>query len=263
MQNSDQIKLFLIVTTLLILFLVALISVILFLYQKKRISFIKEFEAMKLDYEKNLLKTQLEIQEHTFKNISQEIHDNISLSLTLAKLNLNTLDIEDKPTLPHSIKNVVSLISTAINDLSNISKSLNSEAISSHGLINALQVEIEKIMRCGKHEVKFDITGEPIYLDPQKELVLFRITQEALNNIIKHANATTIWLRLHYHNGQVDLNVEDNGIGFNLEMVKLNGDHVMRAGLHNMTSRADLIKGTCRIETEPTIGTKIFVTAPV
>ena len=263
MQTNDQIKLFLIVTTLLILFLVALISVILFLYQKKRISFIKEFEAMKMDYEKNLLRTQLEIQEHTFKSISQEIHDNISLSLTLAKLNLNTLDLEDKPTLPQSIKNVVSLISTAINDLSNISKSLNSEAISSHGLINALQVEIEKIMRCGKHEVKFDITGDPIFLDPQKELVLFRITQEALNNIIKHANATNICLRLHYHSGQVDLNVEDNGIGFNLEDVKANGDHVMRAGLHNMSSRADLINGTCRIETRPLVGTKIFVTAPI
>jgi len=263
MQTNDQIKLFLIVTTLLILFLVALITVILFLYQKKRISFIKEFETMKMDYEKNLLKTQLEIQEHTFKNISQEIHDNISLSLTLAKLNLNTLDTDDKRTIPHSIKNVVGLISTAINDLSNISKSLNSEAISSHGLINALQVEIEKIMRCGKHEVKFDITGEPIYLEPQKELVLFRITQEALNNIIKHANATNIWLRLHYHNGQVDLNVEDNGIGFNPEKVRLNGDHIMRAGLHNMTSRADLIKGTCRVESEPMVGTKIFITAPV
>ena len=263
MQNSDQIRLFLIVTTLLILFLVALISVILFLYQKKRISFIKEFETMKMDYEKNLLKTQLEIQEHTFKNISQEIHDNISLSLTLAKLNLNTLNVNDRRSLPESIKNTVSLIGIAIDDLSNISKSLNSEVISSHGLISALQVEIEKIMKCGKHEVKFDITGEPVYLNPQKELVLFRITQEALNNILKHANATHIWLRLHYHNGQVDLNVEDNGIGFNLESVQPHQDNKMRAGLNNMTSRADLIKGTCRIETEPMAGTKIFVTAPI
>src|SRR6266513_24872 len=96
MQTNDQIRLFLIVTTLLILFLVALISTILFLYQKKRIAFIKNFEEVKIDYEKNLLKTQLEIQEHTFQNISQEIHDNISLSLTLAKLNLNTLDLSDK-----------------------------------------------------------------------------------------------------------------------------------------------------------------------
>ena len=263
MQSNDQIRLFLIVTTLLILFLVALISVILFLYQKKRISFIKEFEAIKLDYEKNLLKTQLEIQEHTFQNISQEIHDNISLSLTLAKLNLNTLNINDKPSMHEAVKNSVGLISSAINDLSNISKSLNSEIISSHGLIAALQLEIEKIKKCGTHEVAFDIAGEPVFLDPQKELVLFRITQEAINNILKHANATHIWLHLNYHNGQVDLNVEDNGIGFSMETVKSDENRKMRAGISNMTSRADLIKGSCKIESVPLVGTKILVTAPI
>ena len=263
MQNSDQIRLFLIVTTLLILFFVALISVILFLYQKKRISFIKDFEAIKLDYEKNLLKTQLEIQEHTFQNISQEIHDNISLSLTLAKLNLNTLNINDKPSLDEAVKNSVGLISNAINDLSNISKSLNSEVISSHGLIAALQLEIEKIKKCGTHNVAFNVTGDPVFLDPQKELVLFRITQEAINNILKHANANNIWLHLHYHNDQVDLDVEDDGIGFSLETVRTNGNRGMRAGLNNMTSRADLIKGTCKIESKPLTGTKIYVTAPI
>src|SRR5690349_14989076 len=134
MQTNDQIRLFLIVTTLLILFLVALISTILFLYQKKRIAFIKNFEAAKLDYERNLLRTQLEIQEHTFQNISREIHDNISLSLTLAKLNLNTVIVTERNSSTDSLQNSVALISNAIKDLSNISKTLNSEVISSHGL---------------------------------------------------------------------------------------------------------------------------------
>jgi two-component system, NarL family, sensor kinase len=129
MQTNDRIRLFLIVTTLLILFLVALISTILFLYQKKRVAFIKNFEQAKLDYERNLLKTQLEIQEHTFQNISREIHDNISLSLTLAKLTLNTLNTNDRLTIEDGLQNSVNLISNAIKDLSNISKSLNSDVI--------------------------------------------------------------------------------------------------------------------------------------
>ena len=262
MQNSDQIRLFLVVTTLLILFLVALISTILLLYQRKRIAFIRNVEKMRLDYEKNLLKTQLEIQEHTFQNISQEIHDNISLSLTLAKLNLNTIRIHHKEATQESIKDSISLISNAIMDLSNISKSLNSEVISSHGLITALQVEIEKIKKCGKYDVLFDISGEPVYMEPQKELLLFRITQEALNNIIKHARATCIKLRLNYQNDQVDLNVEDNGIGFIIDSIKsqTNG---MKAGLTNMATRADLIHGTCRIESVPSLGTRILITAPI
>jgi two-component system NarL family sensor kinase len=263
MQTNDQIRLFLIVTTLLILFLVALISTILFLYQKKRIAFIKNFEEARIDYEKNLLKTQLEIQEHTFQNISQEIHDNISLSLTLAKLNLNTLDVNERANLHESVQNSVVLISNAIKDLSNISKSLNSEVISSQDLISALEQEIEKIKKCGRHEIQFEISGDPVFLDPQKELILFRITQEALNNILKHANATMICLRLHYQNGKIDLNVEDNGIGFRFQTNSEHLNNTMKAGLTNMKSRANLIKGTCKIESVPFSGTKISVTAPI
>jgi two-component system NarL family sensor kinase len=263
MQTPDQIRLFLIVTTVLILFLVALISVILFLYQKKRIAFMKHLETVKLDYEKNLLKTQLEIQEHTFDNISQEIHDNISLSLTLAKLNLNTVNINNKFLTTDAIENSVALISNAINGLSNISKSLNSEVISSHGLITALELEISKIKKCGKHEITFDVTGEPVFLEPQKELVLFRITQEALNNILKHANATSINLKLQYHPASVDLCVQDNGVGFSLSTTNKHEDTHMKAGLTNMRTRANLINGKCCIESILNSGTTILITAPV
>jgi signal transduction histidine kinase len=242
---------------------VALISTVLFLYQKKRIAFIKNFEAAKLDYERNLLRTQLEIQEHTFQNIAREIHDNISLSLTLAKLNLNTLVVNERSAPTDSIQNSVGLISNAIRDLSNISKSLNSEVISSYGLITALQVEIDKVRRCGKHEIRFEVCGEPVYMDPQKELVLFRITQEALNNILKHANATAITLKLHYNKGYIDLKIADNGVGFDAVNSMQNENHIMKAGLTNMRSRANLIQGTCLIESTLANGTTISVSAPI
>ena len=263
MQTEDQIRFFLIVTTLLILFLVALISTILYLYQKKRITFVKNFEAAKLDYERNLLKTQLEIQEHTFQNISREIHDNISLSLTLAKLNLNTLTVGNNSYSIDSIENTVALISNAIRDLSNISKSLNSEVISSHGLISAVEVEIEKIKKCSKHEISFEINGEPKFLDPRKELILFRIAQEALNNILKHAEAKNIKLQLNYVTEAVNLKIEDDGIGFDPTSATGHDNRSLKAGLINMRSRADLINGSCNIESVPLVGTKISVTAPI
>ncbi len=215
-----------------------------------------------MDYDRNLLKTQLEIQEHTFQNISREIHDNISLSLTLAKLNLNTLDLSDKKKSMMSVDNSIELIGNAINDLSDISKSLNTEAICSHGLIAALQIEIEKIRRCGKHQVDFVISGNPVFLDPQKELVLFRITQEALNNVLKHAKASIINLQLNYNPNCIDLRVEDNGIGFRQDQPKLQESKKMPAGLNNMTTRAGLINGTCEIKSKLHSGTTISVTAP-
>jgi len=90
-QNHNTI-IFIIITTLFILILIFFIVFILFLYQRRHISYQKGLEILKSDFEKTLLTTQLEIQEQTFQNISREIHDNIGLSLTLAKLNLNTIN---------------------------------------------------------------------------------------------------------------------------------------------------------------------------
>ena len=78
--------------TLILLLLTCFIMSFLFAYQKKQISYFETIEKLKHNHEKDILKTQLEMQEQTLQHISREIHDNISLSLTLAKLNLNTLD---------------------------------------------------------------------------------------------------------------------------------------------------------------------------
>ena len=78
--------------TLILLLLTSFVMSFLFIYQRKQISYFETIEKLKHDHEKNILKTQLEIQEQTLQHISREIHDNINLSLTLAKLNLNTLD---------------------------------------------------------------------------------------------------------------------------------------------------------------------------
>lgn len=74
----------------------AFIFFILFLHRKRQIAYFQKINEIEVNYEKNLLKTKLEIQEQTFQHISGEIHDNISLSLTLAKLNLNTIEWHDK-----------------------------------------------------------------------------------------------------------------------------------------------------------------------
>src|SRR5215831_12354634 len=120
--------------TFILLLLVSFIISILFIYQKKQIAHFNTIEELKLDHEKRLLQTQLEMQEQTFQHISREIHDNISLSLTLAKLNLNTLHWENAEKAKAQTDLSLEQISKAINDLSDISKSLNSELIINQGL---------------------------------------------------------------------------------------------------------------------------------
>ena len=160
MRNQNtEILVFIFATTLLILLLAGFIVTILFLYQKKQISFEKNLEEIKLDHEKNLLITQLEIQEQTFQNISREIHDNIGLSLTLAKLNLNTLNLDDSYNCKDKINSSITLISESIINLSDISKSLNSEIISTHGLLKALEMEIGILNKAGVYHIEYEIMG--------------------------------------------------------------------------------------------------------
>ena len=258
----NDIAFFLIVVTCLILVLTAFIVTILYFYRKKQINYQKELENLKSDYEKNLLSTQLEIQEQTFQNISLEIHDHICLNLTLAKLNLVTLDPANKQQLSDRINSSAEILSKSIHELSDISHSLNSELIESYGLIKVLEMEIEKMERPGLLNINYRVTGNPVFLNSQKELVIFRIIQEAFNNILKHAKARSVLLELYYIESHIKVTIKDDGIGFLSERINENGTSKPKSGLLNMKKRANLINGSCEIISEINIGTTINLSIP-
>lgn len=258
--ENHNIIIFIIVTTLFILILIALIVLILFLYQRRRISYQKGLEILKSDFEKALLTTQLEIQEQTFQNISREIHDNIGLSLTLAKLNLNTIDWNNISHSQDKVSGSINFISRAIEDLSYISKALHTGFIEENGLLKALELEINKIEKLGIYNIRYDVTGSPVYMKTQKELVIFRIIQEVLNNCIKHARATAINLQLNYQSNEVEIELSDNGVGFSHRPV--NGQSGKGTGLMNIVKRAAFIDGSCRINSFPGKGTTILMKIP-
>lgn len=262
MQSEvNNIVTFLIVTTCLILLLCIFIITILYLYKRKQVAFQENLERLKIDYEKNLLKTQLEIHEQTLQQISREIHDNIGLSLTLAKLHLNTINLNNEDQSSDLINFSIDLISKSINDLSDISKSLNGEIIANNGLIKALEIEINKLKKLNCFNIQFTITGNPVFLDSQKELVLFRIVQEALNNVLKHAHAKNIHVGLHYHTDHINLMVRDDGSGFEHLNAEKRKEKNM-SGLINMSHRAQLLNGSCTIESKLNKGTTIKIAAP-
>jgi len=251
---------FLLVCTLLILLMTSFIITIVYLYRKKQLAYFKTIEELKLDYEKNLLHTHLEMQEQTLQHISREIHDNISLSLTLAKLNLNTLDWNHTATAKNKIDSALEQISKALADLSDISKGMNSELIIRQGLIEALEKEITRLRELSLFELDYKVSGNPVFLDSQKELVIFRIIQEAFNNIIKHAKASSVKLTLDYSAGHIDVSIADNGKGFCKSAVEQ--DKKSTAGLNNMQKRAVLFNGRTIIESRIGSGTSVFITIP-
>ena len=248
---------FIIVSVILILFLVVFIAVIIYRYQQKQNTYFAAMETLKASHENELLQSQLEMQEQTFQNISREIHDNIGQKLTLAKLHLNTLDYTDSVKTLTQVSGSVNMIGEAINDLSDISRSMSSENILSNGLIKALEFEVAQIEKSGLYDINLSVTGNTLFLDASKELVLFRIFQEALNNIIKHANASAIIIDLHYNTTILSLNIFDNGIGFSSEQNCTKG-----SGLTNMKKRTAMLNGQFTVNSKPNTGTNITIKIP-
>lgn len=256
-----DVVIFLLVTTVIILLLTGLIISLIYLYQKNRLSYQQNLETLKLDHEKSIMSAQLEIQENTLQHISREIHDNINLSLTLAKLHLNTLNWEEKEKAISQVNSSIELISRSITNLSDLSKSLDSNIIGSQGLTTAIENEMHRIKGTGLFAIDLYITGDPVYMDMQKELIIFRIIQEAFNNIIRHAKATHTGLTLHYEAAELYITIQDNGSGFMLSNNSASGK-TGKAGLKNMETRSKMIGGKMQLESIIDKGTILSFSFP-
>jgi two-component system, NarL family, sensor kinase len=249
-----------ILMTFFILVMVTFIIIILFFLQKKQRGFSQDLMAAKANYERELFKAQLEIQEQTFQEIAREIHDNAGQVLSLAKLGLGTFDLERKDELQESIIETSDLIEIALDDLRHMSRSMNTQIIKKGGLKKSIEMQVGYIQRGGKFNIHFTVNGDQVSLDETKEIFLFRIVQEAVNNIIRHAKASDICISLCYENEQLIMRIKDNGIGFNLnEQISGTGQI---SGIYNMQHRANLIGADYQMESNLGIGTCITVKTP-
>ena len=241
---------------------ILLFSIILFLlhsYKKRQQKHLESIMLIKQDFDNTILNTQLEIQEQTFQHISREIHDNISLSLTLAKLQLNTFDWNEREKSATKLESSIKLLGSSIAQLSDISKSLNADIIIQQGLLKALEEEIERIRHTDQFELEYEVKGSPVFMDSNKELIIFRIIQEAFNNVIKHAKASVVQLQLDFCPQQLQICIADNGKGFNQDISKNRGN----AGLKNMETRANILKGEMQVFSSPETGTQLLFTIPI
>ncbi len=243
--------------TILLLLLISFIITIVYKYQQKQNAYYKDIETLKAAHENTLLLSQLEIQEQTFQNISREIHDNIGQKLTLAKLYLNTFAFDDRDKAIQQVTDSVNIIGEAINDLSDLSHSMSNEIVLSNGLIKALEFETTQLTKFGIYEISFSVTGNPVFTNTDTDLVLFRIVQEVLNNIVKHAEASVIDINLHYNTTLLTMEINDNGKGFNTDETQTG------TGLQNIKKRAALLNGSLTINSIINTGTQIKIEIPL
>lgn len=255
--STQGVIIFIVGVSFLLLLFISFIITIVYKYQQKQNAYFKELEALKITHENELLQSQIEIQEQTFQNISREIHDNIGQMLTLAKFNINTLDLNNGADVSTKAQDTVALIGEAISDLSDLSRSLSSEMILANGLIKALEYEIEHLQKF-HFRITLNVSEDVIFLEAKKELIIFRIIQEALNNIVKHAQANEIKIDFHYGSNNLQLKIEDDGVGFVESRV-----NAKSAGLNNMKKRAHILGGNFTINAHTCRGTILKIKIPI
>ncbi|MBL6447606.1 sensor histidine kinase [Fulvivirga sp. 29W222] len=262
-KTQEEIFFAVVLSTLLLLFFGVIVIIAVMKYQNRRRKHLLEVNTLKVLYEKELLKTQLEVREQTLTNMSQEIHDNIGQVLALAKLNLSKILLGENVSNADRLEATKSLVSKAIQDLRNLSKTMNSHYINTYNLSELIRNDIDQINKTSEFKTAYQIDGKEVRIDPHQQLIIYRIIQESLNNIIKHSHGNEIHIFLYFEQEFLQVTIRDNGIGFDLESQSKATNFGHGTGLINMQNRAKLIGAHFEIKSNPNKGTSVELKLPL
>lgn len=214
-----------------------------------------------------LLRQVVDAQEKERQRIARELHDATGQSLTAISLGLrgveSVLEMADPPRVAAQIAELRAFATQALGELRQIIADLRPSILDDMGLAAALQWYVQGFEQRRGIATVFEVTGTPTRLPSEYETVLFRITQEALSNIAKHAAATRVAVRLTFAATHVTLAMEDNGQGFDLSRFLRRNGQQTGWGLLGMQERAALLGGRCQIDSQPGAGTRIEVYVPL
>jgi two-component system NarL family sensor kinase len=253
------IEIFIVIGISITLLFASFIISFLLINQKRHYKYLQETETIKREFSQTLLQSQLEIKEQTLRHIAYELHDNLGQIASLIKINLNTLRLEDSENSAQKIEATKELTRQLIADLKSLSISLNSDRIAQLGLIRVLEDETEHLNKTGQLTAALETKGPIPSLDDNTTIILYRMVQEILNNIVKHSLATRVSISIQVKENLFTLVIQDNGVGFNLEDKMKSGG----SGLINLASRAKLIHAMFSIQSSAGNGTRICIELPI
>lgn len=253
-----EIQVLVFVTTTIVLILAITLIVFFFYFQQKKTAYLLKQRETQQRFDEEISKSKLEIQEQALQNISWEIHDNVGQLLSVAKMQLNMIQMSLPEEQQSKVSETGEIIGKSLLELRSLAKSLNPETIKNKGLIDSLKLEIERFNRLNFLDASLKISEITFDLSNENEIILFRILQEFCNNTLKYSKAKNLKIELNYTNNQLEIFAEDDGIGFDLND-KTNQHGI---GLINMKSRAKLIGGKIDLKSSKNIGTKLHISCP-
>lgn len=189
--------------------------------------------------------------------IARDLHDSIGQLLSVVKMNLSNLGSQhqEDPNLMHTI----GLVDQTITEVRHISHNLIPEELN-FGLFSALEDLAAKVSKAGSTQVVLDVPDEvrAHQFEKSNELSIYRIVQEALSNIVKHAQASVIELTVTQRPNVIIIAIKDNGSGFDIEQIK----NSKGIGWKNIAARVNLLDGNLQVRSEKLTGTQIEITIP-
>ena len=204
-------------------------------------------------------------QEAERQRIARDLHDETGQALTALGMGLRglsgKLNSRNKDAV-NTLHKLEALTTDSLKELQRLISDLRPSHLDDLGLPAALRWYANRIQENSSLTIRMDITGEEHELSEPMKITIFRIIQECMNNIIKHSEATHVNIYLQYREKSVHINVRDNGIGFDLETIKMEHARRPSLGLAGMQERAALLGGTVTIQTRPGYGTEVEVLIP-
>jgi two-component system, NarL family, sensor kinase len=250
-KSGTEVIVLLVASSLLVLFLVIIIGSTIFISQKRKFRNRQKLIDIQTAYEQEILKTRLEIQTQTFETISRELHDNVGTILSMANVHMKTIPEMLDPLEQYKIKEAILLLNEAIDDLRDISHSLNPEWLDRMSMQEAIGKEMTRISNLHLLEVHIDMKGEEFIIPARDKIIIFRVVQEIVNNILHHAGAANLWMSMDFENGLMLIRIRDDGKGFDKHLV-MKKDGI---GLKNIFNRADMINAKVDLESTHGMGT--------
>jgi signal transduction histidine kinase len=204
------------------------------------------------------LRSVIDGQDQERNRLSRELHDGIGQSLIAVKLQLENAETQNYSMMRAGIDSAKSMIDLTIEDVRRVCNALLPAAFNEFGIVSTLRALCSEMASLAGFAAVFENEGSLERMSKKSQVYIYRIAQEALNNIAKHARATHVTMKIKRSNNIVTLEVSDNGKGFNFDPVNF----AHRNGLQNMRERTNLLQGDFTINSEPGVGTTIKVSIP-
>lgn len=238
----------------------ALITIVFIIIQRQR-QVRNRMERQQLDFRYNseLMKTRLEVQEQALLMVSQEIHDNIGQMLSFSCIQLSSLKAYVTGDGREILAENQDLIRQSVKHLRLLSHTLNTGLIEKRALEEAIQTELDRLKAFSTMTCSLEVHGEPGDLTSETRLLIFRIVQEALQNVVKHAAATSVRVELNYHPDHLEMRVCDDGKGLDKMEIQKNAT----LGMTNMRDRAKMLNAVFSVDSGNNSGTVVSLRIPV